>query len=188
MGKRQVTPLESCTQAMQRSWAWEMQQWPQNWLLSVSSASLRGTGWRIHPSNPAAQFPRCCALTNPTRPGKVMTCIQQENTEYLVFLARQDTWDSFSVNGRANPSSPLCPLCAPKSAHTHIPGLPALLQPFWKGYFAREHVRLHSSRFVLKSSQETENRPQSSKLFLPHIFWPSCGAHRVGCRLDEWLW
>lgn len=115
---------------------------------------------------------------HPTRLDKVLICPQEENTVHPLLLTRQDTWDS-STNGRSNPAFPLCPLswhvCS-KACPDIITGLHALPQQFWKGYFARKHV--HTSWFALRLSQKAGNRPQLSQLFIQHIFWHSCRAHR----------
>lgn len=99
----------------------------------------------------------CINSSHKTR--KILSCTQQENTVYAVFLARQDTWDSSSVNGRPNPASPLCPLnlyvCTKVCTYTLLGYMPSS-QHFWKTvFFQRACTHGH---LLIRSEVEPRNK------------------------------
>lgn len=72
-------------------------------------------------------------------------------------------------------SEPWICLCALVCSHTQLGYMHS--SNAWKVYFARLYVHIRASWGVLKLSQETENRPQLSMLFMQNIFWHRSRTH-----------
>lgn len=157
---------------------------------SNPSASLHGTGWRMHPSNTQLLGRWDSALPHPTRPDKVLICTQGENAVHPLFLTRQYTWDSSSTNGRPNPAFPVCPLnkqCVQQSLSRHNYWVtcppPALLK--------RVFCQKACAHLLIHSEAEPKNREQATTVQIVHIAYFLAqlqSTQRVGCRLDEWFW